>query len=902
MPRSKPFSGKQKKEQLKARRAKKQELQSGVHANNADEHESDAVGPSGIPKQLLEDSLGKSNQFNRLSTVFVKETKEEVEARRIASALPLDLSKRGQSLHARLRLNSDPVLDHPKGVLLRQGHRGRLVYTSEGAQTIENDEFHRWLETIYSRYRRADLNTFEHNVGVWMQLWHTLATADVIAIVADIRNPLWHIPESLYNQVVQELKKPLIIVLNKIDLVPQAAVTAWVAYLKGKYPAAVVVPFTASGADLYGQPAETLAMRRRLLKAARQLFDEAHVGRRIASATGLLRGAGSPESAVSEVETRLRSTIRVGHRREDLVLSVDAHNWNSKRGNGRAVSSAAPDAEDDDGSVDGGDDDAAAPALDSVEEAEAEEEEEDEDEAGRSDDEDDDDDAGLEVAAGPAADDEVVQDESSDNASDDDGSDAEAAVSKGRHGASDAGEAAASASSGLAARAAAAQRAPSTTQFAPRGADAGRQQKGNGRRGGKGQRNHDSDDNGGASGSSSGDGLDRFAGRPRRYKRGDASKKILEIEAGFRGIQGNSTGGKARNAVSFADDNSEPDADGGAGGGGGRRKGKGKGKGGAKSGRQPAGKAAAGSGKAAATTVSDSEGDEDDGGLAGAAAGPPEKVLAAAEAAGTASSGSSGPAAASAASSRPPYVKPLTIGMVGHPNVGKSSVINCLCGEKKVSVSRTAGHTKRAQTIHLVLGSKDSSANGAGDGDTQGAVDLLDCPGLVFPHAMVPEPPASATSTPASGRAGDGTAAAAAVSAALAASPIVMPGVKTIRPQVDPAIAVAAASRAGGDHDERAMQECCGVIPLAQVREPYTSIRFVATHLPLERLYGLSLPKDEDEWTALNLCEALAIKRGYYIARTGRPDSHAAGREMLYDCQDGIVPLYWLPPKDQSSS
>jgi large subunit GTPase 1 len=59
----------------------------------------------------------------------------------------------------------------------------------------------------------------------------------------------------------------------------------------------------------------------------------------------------------------------------------------------------------------------------------------------------------------------------------------------------------------------------------------------------------------------------------------------------------------------------------------------------------------------------------------------------------------------------------LVVGLVGYPNVGKSSTINALLGEKKVSVSSTPGKTKHFQTINL-------SEN----------VTLCDCPGLVFPQ------------------------------------------------------------------------------------------------------------------------------------------------------------------------
>lgn len=58
-----------------------------------------------------------------------------------------------------------------------------------------------------------------------------------------------------------------------------------------------------------------------------------------------------------------------------------------------------------------------------------------------------------------------------------------------------------------------------------------------------------------------------------------------------------------------------------------------------------------------------------------------------------------------------------TIGLVGYPNVGKSSTINALMGAKKVSVSATPGKTKHFQTLHL-----------------SDHIVLCDCPGLVFPN------------------------------------------------------------------------------------------------------------------------------------------------------------------------
>ncbi|KAL7867373.1 hypothetical protein AOLI_G00151870 [Acnodon oligacanthus] len=58
----------------------------------------------------------------------------------------------------------------------------------------------------------------------------------------------------------------------------------------------------------------------------------------------------------------------------------------------------------------------------------------------------------------------------------------------------------------------------------------------------------------------------------------------------------------------------------------------------------------------------------------------------------------------------------LTVGLVGYPNVGKSSTINTIFRNKKVSVSATPGHTKHFQTLFIEPG-----------------LCLCDCPGLVMP-------------------------------------------------------------------------------------------------------------------------------------------------------------------------
>jgi hypothetical protein len=292
------------------------------------------------------------------------------------------------------------------------------------------------------------------------------------------------------------------------------------------------------------------------------------------------------------------------------------------------------------------------------------------------------------------------------------------------------------------------------------------------------------------------------------------------------------------------------------------------------------------------------EGEEED---AGAVLPEPSEHSVAASAAAY----ETGAVATAAGRARAASTSDIIIGMVGHPNVGKSSVINTICAAKRVSVSRTAGHTKRAQTIPVTPG-----------------LQLLDCPGLVFPRGLVPRPPAKAAgcaSATASAAAGsvvspvDPLSAEHLVTATVAAargggdedaatpgSLIVLPRAMAAEERAAAATRVrgvfpsrmAASPAATGEAVERAMQQLCGVISLAQVREPYTAVRYLAERMPIEAMYGLRLPKDEDGWSPLLICEELATKRGLHNARTGRPDGHAAGREILYDTQVRVPTVY----------
>lgn len=73
------------------------------------------------------------------------------------------------------------------------------------------------MAEIYEKVpNRNQLSFFEHNIEVWRQLWRVCEISNILVVVADIRNPIVHLPPSFCYYVTQKLKKPMIIALTKV--------------------------------------------------------------------------------------------------------------------------------------------------------------------------------------------------------------------------------------------------------------------------------------------------------------------------------------------------------------------------------------------------------------------------------------------------------------------------------------------------------------------------------------------------------------------------------------------------------------------------------------------------------------------------------------------------------------
>ena len=84
------------------------------------------------------------------------------------------------------------------------------------------------------------------NLETWRQLWRVLEISDIVLLIVDIRFPSLHFSPAFYHYCTDKLDKDVILVLNKIDLVPTSVVIAWKNYFKQMFPKLHVLLFSSS--------------------------------------------------------------------------------------------------------------------------------------------------------------------------------------------------------------------------------------------------------------------------------------------------------------------------------------------------------------------------------------------------------------------------------------------------------------------------------------------------------------------------------------------------------------------------------------------------------------------------------------------------------------------------------
>lgn len=266
MPRKKPFSGKQKKKQLLDKRDRKRADSMGHHRPHAgqshrsrqqsveinsseeqgsSENENPAVNLHKLNQQPMnKKQIDKSYDPNRFRLHFERESKSEIAHRKKQAMQPF-VSLPEESLEVDMDDVYKPgsVLDMPK--------RPPWDYSvsKEQVESKEEKMFQDYLQNIYERYEPRELSYFEVNLETWRQLWRVLEMSDIVLLITDIRHPALHFPPALYDYITKDLKKHLIMVLNKIDLASPGLVVAWRTYFRERFPELHVVCFTSFPSD-----------------------------------------------------------------------------------------------------------------------------------------------------------------------------------------------------------------------------------------------------------------------------------------------------------------------------------------------------------------------------------------------------------------------------------------------------------------------------------------------------------------------------------------------------------------------------------------------------------------------------------------------------------------------------
>ncbi|KAF9535676.1 hypothetical protein CPB83DRAFT_779796 [Crepidotus variabilis] len=185
----------------------------------------------------------------------------------------------------------------------------------------------------------------------------------------------------------------------------------------------------------------------------------------------------------------------------------------------------------------------------------------------------------------------------------------------------------------------------------------------------------------------------------------------------------------------------------------------------------------------------------------------------------------------------------LTVGLIGQPNVGKSSLLNALFGARKVRASKTPGKTKHFQTLFWT-----------------NDVRLVDCPGLVMPNYVPMEMQVLSGILPISR--------VSAVPACIYHASELLPLERIYNL----------------DHPN-------AKLPPVEDKRTWRD----ETKAPQTSKESASLA-----WTAMDILTAYADSKGWVTAKAGRPDVHRAGNAILRALAEGRIGWAFWPPETLS--
>ncbi|KAF0701424.1 Aste57867_8126 [Aphanomyces stellatus] len=232
---AKPFSGKQKKLQLQAKRERKAQKEHKAAERYELERTESMTTPPPVPQALVAEVSTDVGYSGDLRTIFAREPQWVIDARKKDATRGLVMAEdRGnsQSIYdfgvADVR-NQPPIPIRPRWT----------KHTSpDDLSAAEEESFRIWLTTLHETCEatKRAINSYERNLQVWRQLWRVIEKANVLVHLADSRCPLLHLSHRLIRHIQRDHpQKRLLILLTKSDFVAPERQAQWVAYIQARY-------------------------------------------------------------------------------------------------------------------------------------------------------------------------------------------------------------------------------------------------------------------------------------------------------------------------------------------------------------------------------------------------------------------------------------------------------------------------------------------------------------------------------------------------------------------------------------------------------------------------------------------------------------------------------------------
>ncbi|KAJ2601223.1 hypothetical protein GGF39_001352 [Coemansia sp. RSA 1721] len=274
--------------QLQAKRALKRDQDSDDDSGHTSRHTQSvhrSLGPRFNALKVSTPDTASDEKRNRLTSQFDKLSRAEVEENKQNSMKPIDRLPLEQGLTMSFEDAYSVDVDIPVRPIWKYGER------KEELERKEKQYFIDWLDRLQKMKDQDSVSLYEKNLEVWRQLWRVVEISDILLMVVDIRHPVLHFPPSLYKYVTQTTGKPLVVVLNKTDLVTEETVVAWKSYFKREFPAVVLTTFCCYREKIVSSDADTQDSKLIKKKHRRRVYDTSQVGELFDAC----RGVCSPE-------------------------------------------------------------------------------------------------------------------------------------------------------------------------------------------------------------------------------------------------------------------------------------------------------------------------------------------------------------------------------------------------------------------------------------------------------------------------------------------------------------------------------------------------------------------------------------------------------------------------------